>query len=212
MRQQLQQNNQRRNRGHNNMRIDAKKFYIVMIVATFLAFGGIVAAFYWGNGQLRARASKIADLQADNDIAQDKIIALKKTKDSASNVEDATKLLDTLLPATKQQEKLVADIIYTASQQVGIPLQKLGALSFNNSESPSDLSGTEPYKEVPGVYSYPFTMSVSEISYETLLKLLKEIELNGRLVQVDSLEISPDKDIPGQITNASFSLKAYMKP
>ncbi len=194
------------------MHLNAKKFYVVMIVTTIVAFGAIIGAFYWGNTQLESRAHKISDLQADADIAQEKIIALKKAKDSGGNLDEATKLLDTLLPTTKQQEKLVADIIYTASQQVGILLQKLGALSFNNSESPSDLSGTEAYKEVPGVYSYPFTMSVSEISYDTLLKLLQEIEMNGRLVQVDSLEISPDKDVPGQITNVSFSLKAFIRP
>lgn len=194
------------------MKASAKQFYYVMIATTLISFCGIIGAFYWGNQRLAARASVIADLQADTDIAQEKIIALKDAKKSAELATDAEQLLGSLLPKTKEQEKLIADVIYTASAEAGIPVQNLGSISFNSNDNPSDLSGTEPYTAVPGVYSYPFTMSVDDISFETLLKLLKEVEQNGRLVQVENIEISPDKEKPGTIANVNLSLEAFLKP
>lgn len=183
-----------------------------MIATTILSFGGIIGAFYWGNSLLESKAATLADLQADVDIAQEKIIVLKNAVKSSELADDAEQLLGRLLPTKKEQEKLIADVIYTASAEAGIPLAKLGALSFNNSEDPSDLSGTEPYTPVPGVYSYPFTMSVKDVSYETLLILLQEIEQNGRLVQIDNLEISPDKEVPGDIAVVNLTMKAFLKP
>jgi Tfp pilus assembly protein PilO len=194
------------------MKLEPKQFYYVMIATTVLSFCGIIGAFYWGNLQLGAKAATIANLQSDTDVAQEKIIAIKNTKKNADYVEEAEKLLNALLPTKKEQEKLIADVMFTASTEAGIPLQNIGALNFNSNENPSDLSGTEQFKDVAGVYSYPFTLSVEKISYETLLKLLTEIEQNGRLVQIANLEISPDKAVPGQLANVNLTLNAFLKP
>lgn len=194
------------------MKIGAKEFYYVFIIGIVLAFGGIAGAFYWGNKQLESEAANISNLLADSAVAQEKITALRKAQRSADRAEEAEMLLDTFLPKTKQQERLVADIIYTATVEAEIPEEQIGTIGFSTSTEPSDLSGTEQLKEVPGVYSYPFSMSVSDVSYETLLKLLQEIENNGRLVQVDDIQITPDKNKPGSLTNVSLSMKAFLKP
>lgn len=183
-----------------------------MIAVIVLSFGGIIGAFYWGNKQLVNKGVVLSELRTDSDIAQAKIVALNKAQKSSELTETAEKLLSTLLPNQKQQEKLVADILYTASTEAGIPIENIGSINFTGGGEPSDLSGTEQSNEVPGVYTYPFSISVSNISYDTLLLLLKEIENNGRLVQVDSLQISPDKLKIGQISDVSLSLKAFLKP
>lgn len=182
-----------------------------MIGVMLLAFGGIIGAFYWGNQQLQAKADVLAGLQTDSDVAQEKLIALDGAKQSTELKEETEKLLSTLLPEKKEQEKLVADVIYTAVAESEIPIQNIGALNFAGSNEANDLSGTET-GEIAGVYTYPFTISVQDISYETLLVLLKEIENNGRLVQIDSLQITPDKIVAGQISSVSLSLKAFLKP
>lgn len=194
------------------MNLKAKQFFYIMVAATALGFGGIIGAFYWGDSLLVKKAQTIADLQTDRDVAQEKIIALQRTKQGSDVVEETNKLLDNLLPTTKNQETLVADVIYTASAEAEIPSQAISALSFSNSSEPSNLSGTEQFKEVSGVFSYPFNMTVTDISYETLLKLLMEIENNGRLVQIDDIQISPDKNIPGNISGVSLTMKAFLKP
>lgn len=194
------------------MKIESKHFFYIMIALTILSFGGIIAAFYWGNQQLEAKAATLSELKTDNDIAEVKLSALTKAKQSSELAQEAESLLDILLPKQKEQEKLVADFIFTASTEAGIPNSSLGSLTFSGSGEPSDLSGTEQLKEITGVYTYPFTLSIQNISYETLLVLLQEIETNGRLVQVDSLQISPDKTSPGQLSSVSLSLKAFLKP
>ena len=174
------------------MKLTPKTFFYIMISITVASFLGIIGAFYWGNQQLQRKADILANLQADSDIADAKIVALNRAKEGNVLVGDATKLLDKLLPRQKEQERLIADLIYTATVESGIPSSKIGALTFSSESAPSDLSGTEQSKDVSGVYTYPFSMSVQAISYETLLKLLSEIENNNRLVQIDDLQISPD--------------------
>jgi Tfp pilus assembly protein PilO len=192
--------------------LNAKQFFYAMVVTTILGFVGIIAAFYWGEGLLNNRASLIADLKTDRDLAGDKIIALRKAQKSTTRSEEATRILNVLLPSTKSQETLIADILYTATLESGIPSSNISALTFSNSGNPSDLSGTEPFKEVSGVLSYPFNMTVQDITYDTLLKLLREIETNGRLVQVDDIQISPSKTTPGSISSVNLTLKAFLKP
>ena len=194
------------------MSLTAKHYFYIMIFITIASFGGIVAAFYWGDQQLQAKANTLANLQTDRDIAETKLIALQKARQSTELSEEANALLAKLLPKQKQQEELIADVIYTASVESGIPLSKLGALTFTGNDEPSDLSGTEQSKDITGVYSYPFSVSVQDISYATLLKLLKEIENNGRLVQIDDVQISPDRNTPGQISSVSLTLNAFLKP
>ena len=109
----------------------AKQFFYVMVAATILSFGGIIGAFYWGNQQLESKADIIANLQTDYDVSEAKITALKSAQKSSDLTESATKLLDVLLPRQKEQEKLLADIIYTASSEAGIPFTKLGTISFS---------------------------------------------------------------------------------
>lgn len=189
-----------------------KQFFYLMILIMISGFGVVVGAFYWGNQQLEKEASIVANLQTDRDIARDKIIALQKAKQNTDLSSEAERLLSVLLPTTKKQETLVADVIYTASAEAGIPANSLTSLSFSSSDDPSELSGTETYTEVPGVLSYPFNLNLQNISYDTLLKFLQEVENNGRLVQVDNLQISPDKANPGEISNVLLSMRAFLKP
>lgn len=183
-----------------------------MIAVTLLAAGAIVGAFYWGNAKLQTKAADVSSLQTDLDVSREKIIALRKAQQTIEKTDEAERILNRLLPATKSQETLVADIIYTATKQADIPSENIGALTFTNSTEPNDLSGTEQSKEVPGVYSYPFNMTIQNISFQKLIKLLQEIENNGRLVQIDTLQISPDKTEIDQISSVSLTLKAFLKP
>jgi len=192
--------------------IKAKQFFYAMLVTLILGLGVIIAAFYWGDGRLKSKETVISSLQTDRDIAQEKIIVLQQAKNSVSQKEEATQILSTLLPTTKSQETLIANILFTASQESGIPVDNISAISFSGANDPSETSGTEIFKDVPGVFSYPFTMSIQDLDYTSLLKLLGEIETNGRLVQIDNIQISPDKNNPGSISSVTLTMKAFLKP
>lgn len=190
--------------------MQAKKFFFILIALLVLSIGGIIGAYKWGSSQLQAKASVISDLHADKDISQEKIIKLQKASQDTEKVDELNKLLDRLLPKKKEQETLIADIIYTATSQAGIPASKVTSFTFSGSTDPDSLSGTTISESVKGVYDYPFSLQIREISYPTLIKLLGEIETNGRLVQIDNIQISPADD-PSELTVA-ISAKAYVKP
>ena len=190
----------------------AKQFYFVLLSLLILSAGGIIGAFVWGKGQLKTDASNVSNLLAERDAQRDIIIALQQAEARTDEVASINKTLDRLLPKQKDQETLVLDIIYTATAQSGIPASNISSFAFSGSGDPDALSGTEPLKDIPGVLGYPFNVEIKNISYDTLIKLLNEIETNGRIIQVDNLQISPNKTDPGLLTSVSLSLKAYVKP
>ncbi len=188
-----------------------KRFFFVLLVLLLLSIGAIFEAYYIGNGQLKSKSTVVSNLIADKDVSQEKIIRLEKARKDTKDVGYINSLLDRLLPRTKQQDKLVADIIYTATAQAGIPYSQVTTFSFSGSNDPNTLSGTTLSKSIPGVYEYPFNLQVIDISYGTLLQFLREIENNGRILQVDNIQISASANGPNLLT-VSLALKAYLKP
>lgn len=190
----------------------AKQFYFVLIAMIILSAAGIVGAFIWGKGQLQTNAYELSDLLAERDAQRDNIILLQQAEVQSQDIEEVTALLDRLLPKEKEQETLILDIIYTATAEAGIPVSKITTFSFSGGDVPDALSGTRPYKEVSGVLEYPFSISLTEISYEAFIKLLAEVETNGRIIQIDNVQISPSKSDPGLLSSVNLSMKAFLKP
>lgn len=190
--------------------MSAKKFFFVLLGLLVLSFVAVAGSYVWGNNKLEKEAAAVSDLKADLDVTQEAIIKLQKAKSDAENVDSVIIVLDRLLPTQKEQDKLIADIIFTATAEAGIPFDKVTSFSFDSDSEPDDLSGTTLSRENPGVYEYPFNISISDISYETLLNLLREIETNGRIIQVDNVGISPSSI--GSNVSVQLSMKAYLKP
>lgn len=190
--------------------MNARKFFYVLIGLMAFSFIGVAGAYTWGHGQLEEKSVAVSDSMADRDVTQEAIIKLQKAKADAQDIDNVVEILDRLLPKEKEQDKLIADIIYTATAEAGIPFSKVASFSFEGGSEPDALSGTNASKDNPGVYEYPFSLTVNSISYETLLKLLREIESNGRLIQVDNIGISPETDSSN--VNVNLSMKAYLQP
>ncbi len=190
----------------------AKQFFFVLTACLILAVAGIIGTFVWGKGQLKTNATNVSDLLAERDAQREKIISLQKAELQTTEINSVNNLLDRLLPKEKNQETLILDIIYTATSKAGIPFSSISTFSFSGGGDPDKLSGTEPYKEVPGVLVYPFNLQISNISYATLLNLLRYIETNDRIIQVANIQISPSKEVPGSISSVSLAMEAYVRP
>jgi Tfp pilus assembly protein PilO len=189
----------------------SKQFFFVTLVLLLLSAASIIGAFTWGDGNLAAKSSEVAGLIAERDISREKILRLQNSQQGVVDLDEVTLLLDRLLPQKKEQEKLIADVIYTATSEANIPFSQVSSFSFSGGSEPSDLSGTIVSKGNPGVYEYPFTLRIDEIDYSTLLKLLQEIETNGRIVQVENIQITPT-GANSTIVSANISAKAYIRP
>jgi Tfp pilus assembly protein PilO len=190
----------------------AKKFFYIMIGFILLSVVGLGGSFVWGDKLLKTKAISISDLLADKDVQQDKKIALEKAKNSAGDQEKIKELLSTLVPEKKEQESLIVDIIYTATDKAGILPSQINNFAFSGGAQPDDLSGTEKSKDISGVYTYPFTLQLQDVGYTTLLTFLSLIETNDRIVQVSDIQITPNKTSAGSLSSVSLSMKAYIKP
>ena len=194
------------------MSLKAKQFYFILIAGTVLSISAIAGAFVWGKGQLKTNSENVSKLIAERDAQRDNIITLQQADQQIEELEEVNILLDRLLPREKNQETLILDIIYTATSEAGIPFSNIGSFSFSGSGDPGALSGTEPVQGVASVYAYPFNLQITDIQYDTLLKLLREIETNGRIIQVSTIQITPSKEDAGLLTAVSLSMEAYLKP
>jgi hypothetical protein len=189
-----------------------KKFFFVMIGVLFLAAGISAAGFWWADKQLKAQSLQTSTLLAERDALNKKVDDLNQVKSSTLNLDEVSLLIEEVLPSEKQQDNLIASIINTATREAGIAPTNIVSISFSTSGQPNNLSGATQSKEVPGVYYYPFTLSLRNISYGTLLNLLGEFEKNKRIIQTDQVQISPNKAIAGQLSSVTLTLRTYIKP
>lgn len=192
--------------------MNARKLYLILISLIVLSALAIFGAFSWGKSRLEQNSITVSELIAERDAQQENIILLQKAETEKEKVEEVNELLERLLPKEKNQETLVLDIIYTATAESGISLASIASFTFSGAGDPNATSGTLPSKDVPGVLEYPFSLELTDISYDALLRLLQEIETNGRIVQVSTIQINPDKTNSGILSSVSLSMKAYLKP
>jgi len=188
-----------------------KQFFFILLTLLLVSLVSVIGAFLWGSDQLEVKSSEVSALIAERDVGREKILRLQNARQDVENLDEVTLLLNRLLPEKKEQEKLIADIIYTATSEADIPFSQVSSFSFSGGSEPSDLSGTIASKGNPGVYEYPFTLQINEITYETLLQLLQEIETNGRIVQVENIQISPTS-VNSSTVSVTISAKAYIRP
>lgn len=189
-----------------------RKFFMIMLGVLGISVAVSVAGFLWADGQLLKKSTTVSQLLAERDAQSDKIDKLKTSKNSVQDAAKLNELINALLPKQKQQENLVVDIIYTATKQAGIVTTQITNISFNTTGAPDGLSGTTLSKEVQGVYVYPFSIQLKDISFDTLIRLFSELEKNKRIIQADQVQITPDKTRAGYLNNVSLSLKTFVQP
>lgn len=192
--------------------MNPKRFFMFMLVFLAASFGISVAGYLWADGQLETKSRSVSTLLAERDAQSDNINKLKASKNSVQDPAKLNELIYSLLPKQKQQENLVADIIYTVTNEAGVGPSQITNISFSGTGNPDNLSGTTASKEVQGVYVYPFSIQLQNISYNTMLKLFSELEKNNRIIQADQVQISPDKARPGYLSSVSLSLKTFVQP
>ena len=192
--------------------MNPKRFFIIMLAVLSLATATSIMGFLWADKQLKKSAASVSELLATRDVQTEKIESLKASKKSVQDPKTLEALINTLLPKQKKQDNLIANVINTATKQAGISTDQITNITFSGSNTPDSLSGTTLSKEVTGVYVYPFTLQLKNISYETMLKLFSEFEKSKRIIQADQVQIVPDKAKVGYLTSITLSLKTFVQP
>ncbi|MEI7632469.1 MAG: hypothetical protein WCJ60_04070 [bacterium] len=192
--------------------MNPKRLFSLMLAVLSLATVASIGGFLFADKQLSSSSKSVSLLKAEHDYQTDKINSLRSSNIAVPDSQGLNDLINSLLPRQKKQENLVADIIYTATTQSGIKPNQIVNISFSSSGIPDSLSGTSVSKDIKGVYVYPFTLQLKDISYQTMLKLFQELEKNKRIIQADQVAISPDKARAGYLSSVSLSLKTFVQP
>src|SRR5688572_10014962 len=124
-----------------------KRFFFVMVGLMILVIGLGVSGFWFGDQQLKKQSMNLADLTAERDAAQKKLDDLQRLSNTPINQTETENLIKAILPADKQQQNLIANIINTAVAEAGIPSGRINNITFSGSGAPSDLSGATQSKE-----------------------------------------------------------------
>lgn len=193
--------------------ITTKQYYYVFIALATLGFLSIIAALYLGNATLADANNKTSVMLAERDVARDKLSRLTTVAAQVKESEEVEETVTSIIPKSKEQQTLVAEIIYKATSEAQINSSQISSFNFSGSDSDSlsDLSGTTPLTSPAGVYEYPFSVAVADISYSQLLKLFNEIESNQRLIQISTVNITPSAANPGSL-DINLVMKAYVQP
>ena len=192
--------------------MSAKKFFIVMIALLTLSVAAAVGAIYNGTKFLSKKSLELSEKMAEKDAQVDVIQRIKSSSSNTKDLEQLKVLVNEVLPIDKRQGELVADFLYTATSEAGLPVSSISTISFSGNAKPDALSGAIKSKSVPEVYDYPFTIQLKSIPYTKLLDFLGQIEKNKRIITVDNIQLTPSATNPSDIESISLSLKTYLKP
>lgn len=190
----------------------SKRFFLIMIIILLLSGLAVGAGFVWGDKHLEQQSTKISKLLAESSALQKGLDDINRADLVLTDKAAVETLISAVLPAEKNQQNLIANIINTATAQAGIPASRITSISFSGTGAPDELSGATASKEIPGVYYYPFSVVLHDISYDTLLKFFGELEKNKRIIQADQVQISPNKAEAGMLSSVNLSLKTFIKP
>ncbi len=191
----------------------SKQAFFALIGLCVLSGLSIILVLYLGNNRLRHSNAEISTLLSDRDITRQKLDKLTALADQGKKSEQIEKTVTAIIPRQKKQQTLIAEIIYKATSEANIKASQIVSFNFSGNEKDTlgDLSGTVPLKTVAGVYEYPFSMNLQNVSYSKLLKLLSEIESNQRLIQVSNVNISPSGE-QSDVYSVNLVMKAYVQP
>jgi Tfp pilus assembly protein PilO len=192
--------------------MDAKRLNRILLAGILLVIALGVAAFLYTDKMLASRSDEQAKLLAQQDAHQHKLDKLQTATNGNYELGEIEQLVDKILPSEKRQEDLIANIVYTATSKTGIPDSSITSISFSGDGNPGALSGATVSKEIPNIYFYPFTVTITELNYSTLLALFTELENNQRIIQVDQVQITPSKVDATILTSVTLSMKTFVKP
>jgi hypothetical protein len=188
-------------------KIDAKKFFWILIALNILLIGATLVVFTQASSAGQKKSQKIAQYKAE-DQANDQLLTYYKALQSNLNANsDLESIVHKILPADKDQSAAVADLDkFSKINQVSIQ-----QISFNpGSNKGTGKTLTSP-AAIKGVSVISVSISCNTTPYVNLLSFLKTIETTQRRMQVTSLNITPNSTNPAVLDRIDMTLDIYLK-
>jgi len=212
--------------------MNTRRFYFVLVGIVVALSLLIIASTVAGNNLLKKEASKLSDIKAQNQVLQDREVALIQAKKDIEKYKDLDTISKSIVPQDKDQARTVREINSIAAES-GIKLQAITFTASNLGQAPppapaktdgdSDsktatpaqpsITQVTPVEGIPGVYALGITITPAPeeaIPYEQFLGFLERLENNRRTAHVDNITVTPVNGSSG--VTFSLTLNAYVKP
>lgn len=180
-----------------------QKAFFALLAVTILVIGAGGGLYYYLNSSLVSLNQDVGELLAEQEVIGTQIQVYEETKQKVEELSFVEDLADEVLPQSKEQANVVAEIRRFVSS-AGLQLE---AVSFSSASGSTGLSTsqTEAVTSLPGVRVLPVTAVISSgATYDQILDLLTKVESNQRKMQVTEVSLTP---IPGSDVIANFTLK-----
>ncbi len=206
--------------------MNAKQTFYALCGILLLLAVAVVGGAYESNVLLTAQAKKLQDLKLQSQVYASEAGEVGKAKADVAKYTPLGNIAKAIVPQDKDQAEAVREIVAIAAaagvspNSITFPASSLGlgaagtTVPTTGPVPASPLSQLTPVKGIPGVYNLQITIQQDDkhpVPYTNFLDFLSRLELNRRTAQVTSIQLSPDKTAPNEL---SFTLvvNEFIKP
>lgn len=223
--------------------MNAKRFFYVLIGIIGLLVVVCAGLVVGGNQLMAKTSQKLIEAKLNNSLADVKIGEYLKAKTYMNQNQDVRPIVDNMIPKNKDQDTAtkelykIADSAGVAITSIQYPSSNLGlkAAASASSTATSDktsgasttpttpavapLSQAKAADGLPGVQGIDVELRLtatdtkSPITYDSLIKFLKLVELNRRSMQIKKVFVQPDKPGNGLVKlSPQITITIFVKP
>jgi Tfp pilus assembly protein PilO len=188
-------------------KLDAKLFFWVLIAVNILLIGATLGVFTQASSAAQKKSQKISQFKADGQANDQLLSYYKALQSTLSANEDLESVIQKILPADKDQSAVLADLD-KFSKSNNVTIQQINFSPGINKGSGQTLTSPSGVK---GVSVISASLSCINTPYESMLGFLKTVDTTQRLMQVTSLNITPNSTNPGLLDRIDMTIDVYLK-
>jgi hypothetical protein len=202
--------------------MNAKKFYISLIVIIVLLVIATAGVFYGANVMLKRSSTKLSQLKVENAVLEQNEKVYQKAKNDLIKYQDLQSAVNEALPKEKDQAKALKELIQIGNT-TGVKIEKieftdstLGDKAKSTASTPaaagSAVTQAKPIAGISGVQGIEMKVTLAgantntSINYNNFIEFLDLISNNRRSMQITSLNIQPD------LKKADLTINIFVKP
>lgn len=165
--------------------MNSKNILVLTSLGCITLLGLILYSYRYVEGISKESSDEYSALIAEVEILKERSDNLNKSNTEFAALEDTRLKLPSILPPTKVQSDIVAQIIQNANDNQ-ISLQRITFPSSRGDDF--DSSQTEPLDDIEGVNKIEMQIKFST-NFGTMLEFIKDIEENQRISQIDNINL-----------------------
>jgi len=210
------------------MKLDAKKFYYIMLGIFCLSIVGGGGMLVLANSMLTKRSQNVVNLKLQSTEVEAQLTAYQAAKRDVDTYSYLNDIINSALPQDKDQARTVREIFLLAQQSgitiksIQFPSSTLGGKTGATVTTPGAAAGAvtqaKPVAGLTGVYSLEAIVTPAAdgkdniVTYAELISFLQKIESNRRAMQVANVQLNPLGQNATDSISFILTLNIFIKP